>query len=367
MKPRTLPTILATAVLLLLSPPLLAEAEANDAPWHNDCELVVDEPTPWSETCEDQVDEGDCAAWDDCAEHKLAVQECVGNVFPDQDWYQTCNDELDDYDCHDWVACIEDNTEFVQTRSCSPTGGFPSCSSGEQPIPVQWYHEAVDYKINVYGTRDLHNDSEITDEVKHDVFDSFDVWNDVDCSFFEMAYDGTTTEEAHFDEQDNTNVVTWTDDGWPHDQYQAIALTTVTYSTNTGEIMGADIEVNTADYEFTNSDDNVVHDLRNTLTHEVGHFLGLDHSSNAEATMYATAREGETKKRDLHEADAAGVCHIYPDGYKTTSSPQRQDQQDDERSSRGCGCHSTNAASTSLFALVMLLLGVLMVRRRLPA
>ena len=48
------------------------------------------------------------------------------------------------------------------------------------------------------------------------------------------------------------------------------------------------------------------------MTHEVGHYLGLDHSQIQEATMYRSARLGETKKRSLEQDDIDGVCSIYP-------------------------------------------------------
>ena len=46
----------------------------------------------------------------------------------------------------------------------------------------------------------------------------------------------------------------------------------------TGEILDADIEMNGGEFLFSNSRHprDLHYDVRNTLTHEVGHFLGLD-------------------------------------------------------------------------------------------
>src|SRR5207302_1668178 len=44
-------------------------------------------------------------------------------------------------------------------------------------------------------------------------------------------------------------------------------------------------------------------DIQNTITHESGHTLGLDHTTDPNATMYATAPEGETSKRVLGSDD----------------------------------------------------------------
>jgi hypothetical protein len=68
------------------------------------------------------------------------------------------------------------------------------------------------------------------------------------------------------------------------------------------------------------------YDLQNTLTHELGHFIGIAHpcgsgsgnppvscsSGNfADVTMYPFEVPGETKKRDLSADDVTAVCEIY--------------------------------------------------------
>ena len=58
-------------------------------------------------------------------------------------------------------------------------------------------------------------------------------------------------------------------------------------------------------------------DLENVLTHEFGHYLGLAHTTDPEATMFASAVAGEILKRDLGSDDIAGICAVYPAGTPT--------------------------------------------------
>ncbi len=119
-----------------------------------------------------------------------------------------------------------------------------------------------------------------------------------------------------------------------------VALTSVLYDPRDGRILDADIEVNAWDgtnvtatlqipatngWYFTcgaplgtictkyGQDGCSYLDLQNTVTHEVGHFLGLAHNTaDPAATMYPVAAPGEVSKRTLSPDDVAGVCAIYP-------------------------------------------------------
>src|SRR5262249_25460857 len=69
----------------------------------------------------------------------------------------------------------------------------------------------------------------------------------------------------------NANVIMYHDDAWPyHDPGSTLALTTVTYNLDTGEIYDADMELNTFGVNFTLGDANVDYDLLSVVTHESG-------------------------------------------------------------------------------------------------
>ncbi len=130
-----------------------------------------------------------------------------------------------------------------------------------------------------------------------------------------------------------------------------LALTTVIYAPSTGEIADADMEVvdwgglagslrslqngpsdgwywtcfdptSAATCNSYGEDGCGYMDLQNTVTHEVGHFIGLAHPCEAErgdctaamapTTMFPSAAVREIAKRTLEADDVEGVCTIYP-------------------------------------------------------
>lgn len=146
-------------------------------------------------------------------------------------------------------------------------------------------------------------------------------------------------------------------DNWTHDP-SVIALTTVWFADRPndpadGLISDADIELNAVSYSFSvdvSSDQpragTQIADLQNTLTHELGHVLGLGHTcwdhvlpeppldnqgnpapdcndANLpavvlDATMYPYATRGSTSMEHLTPDDIAGICDNYPsDGTAT--------------------------------------------------
>jgi uncharacterized protein (TIGR03382 family) len=152
-------------------------------------------------------------------------------------------------------------------------------------------------------------------------------------------------------------------DCWEHDHL--LAVTTTTYRVSTGELLDADIEVDAATitdddrgFVFTCLDPPaptcgggattgcIAMDLQNTVTHEVGHFLGFAHSTEQPSTMYARASAGETRKRRLSADAAQSACSVYPagaPGYPCTAPPD------------GCSTAGGSPALASAAALLALL------------
>jgi hypothetical protein len=108
----------------------------------------------------------------------------------------------------------------------------------------------------------------------------------------------------------NANILVFRDGTWPHeDGLHNLALTTVSFDPGSGELLNADIEVNTAGYDFVEGGQ---YDLLSVLTHEVGHFFGLSHSALEDATMYFAYTDYSTDFRSLSDDDVTAICGIYP-------------------------------------------------------
>ena len=131
------------------------------------------------------------------------------------------------------------------------------------------------------------------------------------------------TEPVYRDNGANANTLMFVAD-WGDRMYDpaAFAVTTVWHRKTTGEILDVDIEVNEERGPYgvcppEGCRDMRTVDLENVLTHELGHYFGLAHSTEIDATMFASAVAGEVLKRDLHEDDVACACEIYPPGSPT--------------------------------------------------
>jgi hypothetical protein len=185
------------------------------------------------------------------------------------------------------------------------------------------------------------------------------------CSDFTFIDGGTTSRtDVGYDANNpgsNCNLIIFQETTWSGPGYEsnAIALTTTTYDTETGEIVDADIEFNGVNFKFSVTTPPPANftDVQNALVHELGHALGLDHSGNALAVMYPTAEPGETSKRTLTADDSEGVCTVYPDGQATPNC-------DGSTPDGGCKCGSSRG---SALGSLLLLAALGLARRRRTA
>jgi len=211
-------------------------------------------------------------------------------------------------------------------EACVPADFVSWCSSLDPPaaaIPVWWRSACVSYDLAQAASR------QVPYAVADAMFaEAFAKWTTLDCASGAPGGSGRVSidardlgpvacDQVQYDQQGpNQHVILFHDDVWPYDDANnTLGLTTVTYDVDTGEIYDADMEIN-ATVPLTLSDPVPAggYDLQSIITHESGHFLGMAHSGDVEATMFAHYVQGSTTMRTLQDDDVAGLCSIYLPG-----------------------------------------------------
>lgn len=235
---------------------------------------------------------------------------------------------------------VEANAFYVNTRT------------RKSGIPLRWESGCVFISYDETGTSHLDNEAEIMNGV-------LQTWQTVtaDCNYLELRVDEAVEANGGYD---GMNLIVFMDDRWcrpatdeePEMCYSgaAAALTTLFFvddpgNSRDGAIVDADIELNGVNFAIShegasNGSAGCMADLANTLTHEVGHLLGLDHtcwdgtgtqpvddqgapvpscspesalsSEIKDATMYNFQTCGETKKSSPEQDDIDAICDLYP-------------------------------------------------------
>ena len=289
------------------------------------------------------------------------------------------------YNVVDGVKVMYTPPEFVRT---GPT------KAGKY---LYWESGCVYLTIDSAGTKAIAGDGEFA------VIDqSIATWNDGVrvCSYIDLVKDPSKPIEVG---KDKVNIIKFRDATWcrpPVDDdpprchsSAAAGITTAVFvddagSDRDGAIVDADIEINGVDFAISVNgqslgDAGCKADLANTLTHELGHLLGLEHPCRTggdpprtdgngnpvpscsqttdpvilDATMYNFQDCGETKKATLSPDDIDGVCAVYPPAKDPKSCEHVPD-------SGGClGC-STGSDSVPGFLLSALTFGWVFGRRR---
>jgi MYXO-CTERM domain-containing protein len=228
-------------------------------------------------------------------------------------------------------------------------------------------------------------------------------WTGVECSYIALTPIGRVAGAEVG--KDRVNLVKFRDQRWCRPAVDddaerchsrdAAAITTLAFvddsdSDRDGEIVDADIEFNGVDFAISVDNESegggdCRADLANTMTHELGHVLGFDHTCRLrgqaatvdhngqpvptcdealsagderiiESTMFAAQDCGEIKKATLGVDDQEAVCAVYP----IAEDPQSCERPDE----LSAGCCSTGGGSAGSLALGALTLLGLVLRRR---
>jgi MYXO-CTERM domain-containing protein len=272
---------------------------------------------------------------------------------------------------------------FCRSTTCRSTANH-DCATDNDGCPTEgaqlfWPTSCVMFAMNKLGTQDLD-----PGDTRAVIQKAFRAWTDVPCG--KDGKDGAASmtfqergpvdcKKSEYNKSgQNVNVILFQDDNWNYRGIDGtLAKTSVTYNDETGEIYDSDIEVNAANNTLTITDDpkKIEYDLQAILTHEAGHFIGIAHSPDGNAVMYASYSPGSISQRDLTPDDVEAVCTIYPpnNGVVCNTEPRGgySPTCDDAPAKKGLCDISPAAASngTSAAGLAVIALSVIAgVRRR---
>lgn len=220
-----------------------------------------------------------------------------------------------------------DAAAFCRTTTCDPLRDPAACSRdaggcATLGVPLFWPDACVTYAVQRDGSS-LRGISAYETDIA--MQQAFAAWLGAECdgdgrpSIGVVPLGGASCDQVEFNPPrggragaPNANIVIFRDEAWPYpDEFSVIARTSLTFDPNTGAIFDADIEINSFENEFSTSDTAISNDLQAVLTHEVGHFLGLDHSSDPFATMRWNYPLSNLSARTLASDDREGICSIY--------------------------------------------------------
>jgi hypothetical protein len=249
-----------------------------------------------------------------------------------------------------WAACgaMASLTPRAADASCrsrtvSQRSTLPGCQLADATRdcqtcgkPLYWPTRCVGYSIEVTQVRSLAGD-----DVKKLVDDAFARWTSVTCAGAAGRVENVSIDARDLGPVDcregfqvgkpSHNPVMFQDRAWPYAaattggiaiDSDTLALTTLRFDKDTGEIFGGTIELNAAQHRFeiAPAGGSDAYDLERVLTHEVGHFLGLAHSDDPTSVMYWSASPGRSRS-ELSQDDIRAICDIYRAGGTRSVDP----------------------------------------------
>ncbi|MFQ5654780.1 MAG: matrixin family metalloprotease, partial [Planctomycetota bacterium] len=193
-------------------------------------------------------------------------------------------------------------------------GYFPITSSG---VSLSWNgaDQPVTYVIQSAGSGDIPDESD--DLALRLAFRRWEDSSGSSIAFLEdTSADANRTDFGAFDIHlilfDESNQTGYFPGG-----STVVALTPITFNLATGRIVDADILFNGGANSFSTDKTPGTFDIQSVATHEIGHFIGLDHGASCASTMFPFAALARVRQRSLTDDDRGGARHIYSGGPAT--------------------------------------------------
>lgn len=236
--------------------------------------------------------------------------------------------------CLLWSLWAEPALAYCRTTTCDPnvscaTHPTDCCAFDVEGcdtngLPISWPSACVSYNVQEDGSSLWGITSEELSQVLKNAYDS---WLSLTCSDgngVSLSIDDRGEAQCALPEFNagpkdrNANIWMFDEEisGGVSSQMSidatTLAVTLVSFNFKTAEIYDVDVQLNSGLAHFTTGETGVDIDLWSVVTHEAGHFLGLDHSFEPGATMASGYTPGDLGPRQLGLDDRQGICATYP-------------------------------------------------------
>ncbi len=227
------------------------------------------------------------------------------------------------------VSVVLDESE---ARAFECTAKAPLCS-----VSARWKERSIPYVI-----RTPPPDASMTeDELITAVHESFEVWSSVGCTHLEFQFMGVLGPDEQTDVPNEIKVFTkgWRTEGRTagnEREVRSLGITSASWQSYSGRLRTSVIELNDEFHDFGDvpalPNCRGVYDLRATLIHEIGHFIGIAHpceyqdesgSEVVEVETPLTSEGNGTAECEEGKACPRGDCdeQSFPEGAYPTMWP----------------------------------------------
>lgn len=193
---------------------------------------------------------------------------------------------------------------FTCLQSASYAFELRTASEISPTAYLRWnaLHGPIQMTLSAHGSGNLPMDA-----VESVLQGAIQDWQNIPGKSYSLVYQGRSSQAAP-NPNDKLNSVVWMESDWPYSP-EVISVTSYSYYVqDPPEMADADILLNST-YRYTTDGADHTVDLRKVLLHELGHVLGLAHTSVYHASLfpYFNVLDAPMLKPD----DRAGIRFLY--------------------------------------------------------